>query len=188
MKNLFILASLIVLTMVSDCKKTEEPADPNQQFIDQIKFCADSVIKNTPVPGLVALVVDHKRGINWLYAPGVSNTITNATMDASHTFRIASNTKTFTITVLLQLVGEGKISLNDKLSKYLPQYPAADSMTLTMLANMTSGLFDYFDDERWSDSFKAIPLRVWAPSELADLSFSHPLLFQPGTIFKYQTS
>ncbi len=185
MKNILILSSLVVFSMVAGCKKTEQPADPNQQLIDRMKYSADSVIKNTPVPGLVALVVDYKRGINWLYAPGVSNQETMAPMDVNHTFRIASNTKTFTITVLLQLVGEGKISLNDKLSKYLPQYPAADSITLTMLANMTSGLFDYFDDERWSNSFKTNPLRIWAPYEFADISFSHPLLFQPGTNYKY---
>lgn len=189
MKTKSIVAmSLISLALVAGCKNNETPADPNQALIEQMKFCADSVIKNTPVPGLVALVFDHKRGIDWLYAAGVSNTQTKAAMDAAHTFRIASNTKTFTITVLLQLVGEGKISLNDKLSKYLSQYPAADSMTICMLANMTSGLFDYFDDVRWSNSFKSTPLRVWAPSEMADMSFSHPLLFQPGTQFKYVNS
>ena len=61
-------------------------------------------------------------------------------MDVNHTYRIASNTKTFTGTVLLQLVGEGKISLNDRVTKYFPQYTAANDITLTMLANMTSGL------------------------------------------------
>jgi D-alanyl-D-alanine carboxypeptidase len=189
MKTKTMVAMLLIsLALINGCRKKETPADPNQALIDKLKFCADSVINNTPVPGLVALVVDYKRGINWLYAPGVSNKVTLAPMDANQTFRIASNTKTFTVTVLLQLVGEGKIALNDKLSKFLPEYPAADSMTLAMLCNMTSGLFDYFDDVRWSNSFKSTPLRVWAPSELSDMSFSHPLLFQPGTQFKYTNS
>jgi len=106
-------------------------------------------------------------------------------MDVNHTYRIASNTKTFTGTVLLQLVGEGKISLNDRVTKYFPQYTAASDITLTMLANMTSGLFDYFDDEQWVTEFKTTPFRVWNPAEIVNLSLSHPLLFTPGTQFKY---
>lgn len=187
MKNfnrILIMVLLFIAFIAISCEK-ETNADPNQALITQLKLAADSVIKNTPVPGLVALVVDHKRGINWIYAAGVSNKETNAPMDVNHTFRIASNTKMFTGTVLLQLVGEGKVSLNDKVSKYLPQYPATNTITVAMLANMTSGLFDYFDDDRWVNGFKTTPLRIWAPAELVELSFSHPLLFTPGSQFKY---
>jgi len=120
-----------------------------------------------------------------LYATGFSNTQTRAPMDANHTFRIASCTKTFTNTVLLQLVDEGKISLGDKLSKYFPEYPASDTITVLMLSNMTSGIYDYFDDVRWQNSMKSTPLRVWSPKEFADMSFSHQLDFRPGTDYKY---
>ncbi|MCK9616199.1 MAG: beta-lactamase family protein [Lentimicrobiaceae bacterium] len=184
-KHQLTFVSLLLLTVFSliSCKK--ETSDPNQLLIGKMKAVTDSLVKNTDIPGIVALVVDKKRGIDWLYAAGVSNKETMTPMDVNHTFRIASNTKTFTGTVLLQLVGEGKISLNDKVTKYLPQYPTANGITLTMLANMTSGLFDYFDDDRWVEGFKATPLRIWSPAELADLSFSHPLLFTPGTQYKY---
>jgi len=175
---------LFAVFLFISCQK-ETTTDPNQPLLDRMKSACDSVIKNTPVPGLVALVVDHKKGIDWLYAAGVSNKVTKAPMDVNHTFRIASNTKTFTGTVLLQLVDEKKLALNDKLSKYFPQYPNSDLITLTMLANMTSGLFDYFDDARWVSAIKTTPLRVWKPGEIADLSFSQPLLFQPGSQFKY---
>jgi len=175
---------LILVLSVISCKK-ETAVDPNQALIGQMKLAADSVIKNTTVPGLVALVVDHKRGIDWLYAAGVSNKETRAPMDVNHTFRIASCTKTFTLTVLLQLVDEGKISLNNKLSKYYPEYPASDSITVLMLSNMTSGISDYFNDDRWQNSMKTTPLRIWVPKEFADMSFSHPLDFRPGTGYRY---
>jgi len=185
-KNKLTLISFFLFTVFSffSCEK-ETATDPNQLLISQMKLAADSIINNTTVPGLVALVVDHKRGIDWLYAAGVSNKETLAPMDVNHTYRIASNTKTFTGTVLLQLVGEGKISLNDRVTKYFPQYTAASDITLTMLANMTSGLFDYFDDEQWVTEFKTTPFRVWNPAEIVNLSLSHPLLFMPGTQFKY---
>lgn len=183
--NLSIVSFLLILVFSAISCKKETVTDPNQSIVDAMKAATDSVVKNTKVPGVVALVVDHKRGIDWLYAAGVSNTETRAPMDVTHTFRIASCTKTFTITVLLQLVDEGKISLNDKLSKYFPEYPSSDSITVLMLSNMTSGISDYFDDERWQSAFVATPLRVRNPGELADMSFSHPLEFSPGTQFKY---
>ncbi|MEI6050375.1 MAG: serine hydrolase domain-containing protein [Bacteroidota bacterium] len=184
-KNQLTFVSVLLFTVFSliSCKK-ESAIDPNQPFIDQLKLAADSVIQNTQVPGLVALVVDHKRGIDWLYAAGVSNKETNAPMDVNHTFRIASNTKTFTGTVLLQLVDEGKIRLNDKLSKYFPLYPKADSITIKMLCNMTSGIYAY-EIEEWTNAVKANPLRVWAPHEFADFAFSQPFFFSPGTGWQY---
>ncbi|MEI7830972.1 MAG: serine hydrolase domain-containing protein, partial [Prolixibacteraceae bacterium] len=177
-----LLASFAII--LNSCQKNDTP-DPNQPLIDQLKAVTDSLIKNTDIPGIVALVSDKKRGIDWLYAAGVSNKETKAAMNVNHTFRIASNTKTFTGTVLLQLVGEGKISLSDKVTKYFPQYTATNAITLTMLANMTSGIFDFSDDDRWVSAFKTTPLRIWTPAELVDLSLSHPLLYTPGTQLKY---
>lgn len=188
-KNLLLLPATLLIIGISviSCKKNDTAADPNQATIDRLKLAADSVIKNTTIPGLVALVVDHQKGINWLYAAGVSNTQTRAPMDVNHTFRIASNTKTFTGTVLLQLVDEGKIRLNDKLSEYFPQYPKSDSVTIKMLCNMSSGINAYETDE-WMNAVKANPLRVWAPGELADFAFSQPFLFSPGTGYRYTNS
>lgn len=188
LKSFFTRLSLIIIVAVSfnSCKKESIP-DPNQPLIDQMKAVTDSIIENTRVPGIVALVVDHKKGINWLYAAGVSNTQTGAPMDVNHTFRIASNTKTFTGTVLLQLVDEGVIRLNDKLSAYFPQYPKSDSITIKMLCNMSSGINAYETDE-WMNAVKANPLRVWTPSELAGLAFSQPFLFSPGTGYQYSNS
>ncbi|MDD5508916.1 MAG: hypothetical protein PHD25_11450, partial [Bacteroidales bacterium] len=70
MKNKhLILLSTILFTLFSiiSCQK-EHTTDPNQLLIDQMKAVTDSIIKNTSVPGIVALVVDKKRGIDWLYA------------------------------------------------------------------------------------------------------------------------
>lgn len=65
------------------------------------------VIETTHVPGIVALVADHARGIDWLYATGLSDIPNNIPSNAFYTFRIGSNTKTLVVTVLLQLAAEG---------------------------------------------------------------------------------
>jgi len=170
------------------CKKTEK-TDPNQVIIEQLKSAADSVIGNTKVPGLVALVVDHKRGIDWLYAVGQGDLSNGQPMNAENTFRIGSCTKTFTLTVLLQLAGEGKISLTDKLSKYFPEYPKADSITITMLCNMTSRIHDFFHIEpSLFITMRQNPTKVWDPNELIGLGFASGFDSIPGKGFGYSNT
>jgi D-alanyl-D-alanine carboxypeptidase len=89
-------------------------------------------------PGLVA-AVSSPQG-SFVYAAGESNVAMHAAMQANEYFRIGSITKTFTATVILQLAQQGKLSLNDPLSKYEPQIPNAASISIRELLNMTSGI------------------------------------------------
>ena len=178
---------LIFACSIIACKK-DPVVEPNQLLIDQMKSVTDSIIKHTKVPGIVALVVDYTRGINWIYCAGVSDIPNAKPMNANHTFRIGSNTKTMTGTVLLQLVDEEQIELTDKLSKYYPEYPNADSITIAMLCNMTSGIFNYSDDETWGHEFENNPTRKWSPQEIVDVGFSRDFYFSPGTGWKYSNT
>jgi CubicO group peptidase (beta-lactamase class C family) len=58
-------------------------------------------------------------------------------------FRIASITKQFTASAILKLQEEGKLSVNDTLSKYIPDFPRGDEVTLRQLLTHTSGIHDY---------------------------------------------
>lgn len=63
-------------------------------------------------------------------------------------FRIASVTKTFVATVVLQLIGEGKLSLGDTVERWLPGLvPNGERITVRQLLNRTSGLFDHADGD-----------------------------------------
>ena len=89
-------------------------------------------------------------------------------------------------TVALQLQDEGRLDLDDRLSKYLPNYPNADRVTLRMLASVTSGYPDYIQE---NPPFQAAQLanvfRQWNDDELLDYAFAQPIVCDPGACFHY---
>jgi D-alanyl-D-alanine carboxypeptidase len=85
--------------------------------------------------------------------------------------------------VTLQLQEKGVLRLDDRLSKWFPDYPKADRITLAMLLNGTSGYADYVN-------LKVLPLyqnpfRAWQPDELIDIGLKQPMVCEPGTCFAY---
>ena len=187
LKNILLTVILIATLFSVSCKKDSD-LDANQLLIDQMRAVTDSIIQNTDVPGIVALVVDQKRGIDWLYTSGYSDIPNKLPMDDSYTFRIGSCTKTMTVTVLLQLVDEGKIALEDKLSKYFPAYPKSDSITIAMLCDMTSGIADFVSNPQFFPMLDNNPAKVWPPQELAELGVSQNFTFSPGKGWNYSST
>lgn len=88
-------------------------------------------------------------------------------------------------TVLLQLADEGVVSLDDRLSQYLPDVNHADEVTLQQLASMTSGYRDYVREPEFVTAVYADPFRVWTPEELWTIATEKPLWFEPGTNWNY---
>ena len=185
--NLFLSSTFFF----TSCKKDETPSTPSEAEIieSNIQAVLDSIIGNTHVPGLVAGVWAPNEGIDFVYTAGVSNLETKEPMEADMNFRIASNTKTITITVLLQLVDEGLISLDDPLSDYLPDFPRADEVTIEMLTNMRSGIFSFTESEdEFYNIIGADPTRTWTTEEFIAIAAGHPYYFDPGTGYHYSNS
>jgi CubicO group peptidase (beta-lactamase class C family) len=88
-------------------------------------------------------------------------------------------------TVLLQLHDKGVVDLDDKLSKWFPDYPKADQVTLKMLINGTSGYADYVAEDALVPLLYADPFRHWTPDELIALAFNKPMPCDPGTCWSY---
>lgn len=127
------------------------------------------------------------------YAPlkttiGVADLTTNAPIRLDDKMRIGSITKTFTGTVLLQLVDEGKLTLNDKLSEYFPDFPNGENITIEQLGNMTSGIFNYSEDETFQKNLMSDLSRPFTPLELIAIAKSHEPYFAPGTSMHYSNS
>jgi D-alanyl-D-alanine carboxypeptidase len=100
-------------------------------------------------------------------------------------FWIGNTTEAMTATLLLQLVDRGKLSLDDKLSKWFPDLPHADELTVENLASSTSGYVHYVHVPSFQDAFHADVFRTWTPQELIQIGTSQPLLFPPGTSWSF---
>jgi D-alanyl-D-alanine carboxypeptidase len=110
-------------------------------------------------------------------------------MKATDRFRIASITKTFVATVVLQLAAERRLRLDDSVERWLPGLlPSGGATTLRQLLGHTSGLFDYDDDEAWVRERNANPARDWSPRELVAIATSHPPVFAPGRAWAYSNT
>ncbi|MFD4915298.1 serine hydrolase domain-containing protein [Streptomyces virginiae] len=116
-------------------------------------------------------------------ALGESMTDVPATADMH--FRAGSVAIVYMGIAMLQLVEDGKADLDDPISRWLPDAPHADEITLRMLGASTSGLRDYVPDPKFLAALYADPFRQWTPDELVGISAAHPLLYEPGTSWSY---
>lgn len=138
-------------------------------------------------PGAIA-VVRAPTGIRRA-AAGFARLHPRVRMEATDRYRIASVTKTFVATIVLQLAAEGRLRLGDPVDRWLPGLvPNGRSITLHELLNHTSGLFNYDQDRAWVKSRIVHPGRSWSPQELVAIATSHRPLFPPGTSWSYSST
>lgn len=187
----FVIVFLIIFIVIS-CKDSSSPTEPQPTIltkanIEKLQAAADKIMMQIQAPGMMAYIrVEGEGELN--ITRGVSNLVTSDTMNINNYFRIGSITKTFTTEAVLILADEGKIDLNKPISFYLPELniPSGDKITIRMLGNMTSGLFDYsIDMNLWTPYINSNGEKTYTPEELLAFSFSHPLLFEPGTTYNY---
>ncbi|MEU8432363.1 serine hydrolase domain-containing protein [Streptomyces sp. NPDC029216] len=146
----------------------------------------------------VQLRVNDPRG-EWVGSAGVAELGGSARPPVDGHFRIGSNTKTFTATLVLLLVADGLLGLDDPVADHLPEYELDRRITLRMLLQHTSGLFNFtgehFEDgtvvpgiawegQEWVDDI----LRTYRPEELVRLALSKPARFEPGTDWSYSNT
>src|SRR5882757_3043185 len=108
------------------------------------------------------------------------------TWDDGHTiFQIGSITKQFTSAIILQLQEKNKLSLQDKLSKYIPDYPHGDEITIENLLTHTSGIYNYTNDRAFMEKETTKPI---SRDSLIARFKNKSLDFQPGEKFSYINS
>jgi D-alanyl-D-alanine carboxypeptidase len=125
---------------------------------------------------------------DYVRAFGVADKATQAPMQTDFYSRIGSVTKTFTVTAVLQLVDQGKLALNDPITKYIAGVPSGDKITLRELAQMQSGLITFDDVEQFVNSVLADPHQSFTPAQLLGYAQDKSLQFPPGTQYQYSNT
>ncbi|KFF96481.1 peptidase [Streptomyces scabiei] len=150
--------------------------------------------------GVVGIAVQAKDGHGvWKATSGVGDLTTAEPRSARDHFRVGSITKTFVSTVLLQLEAEGRLSLDDKVDKWLPGVVRGKGhdgrrMTLRQLLNHTSGIADYTSDKQFvkdvflAEGFFENRYRTWSPRELVGIAMKHEPDFAPGADWSYSNT
>ena len=158
------------------------PVDEEKRGLLQATL--EAGIAEFKIPGAIAGLWFPGRG-EWVGTAGIGNPDTGKAPGIDDRVRIGSITKSFTATMVLQLVDEGLLSLDDPLSRWEPQVPGSGDITVRQLLNMTSGLFNYTDLPEFWDRLNADPLASWTPRQLVDMATANPPLFQPGAQYMY---
>jgi D-alanyl-D-alanine carboxypeptidase len=138
----------------------------------------------TDAPGVAVLVM---RGDEVLYrgARGEADIAADVPLKAGDRFRIGSVTKPIAAVGLLTLVDAGKLALDDPLSKFLPDYPGGDGVTVEQLLNHTSGIKSYTDIPGVMDG----PIeRDRTTAQMLDYFRDEPPDFAPGEQWRYNNS
>ncbi|MER5770367.1 serine hydrolase domain-containing protein [Streptomyces sp. NPDC001985] len=154
---------------------------------ERLDTAVQRVMREARVPGVtVGLWAAGKGG--YVRSFGVADKAGGAPMEPGLNMRIGSETKTFTVTAVLELVDRGAVGLDDPIERYVEGVPNGDRITLRDLAGMRSGLFNYSMDEDFFRALTSDPERPFTPEELLDYSFKHPVRFQPGAEFEYSNT
>ncbi|MEE9373707.1 MAG: serine hydrolase [Saprospiraceae bacterium] len=173
MKKIIILLALFSIVHFSFAQSLEESID-------------SYILSIYPDDGPGASVLISKKGkILFRKSYGLANIELQVPMKPENVFELGSITKQFTSVAILMLEEQGKLSVKDKITKYIPDYPS-DNKTITIhhLLNHTSGIKSYTS----MPSFLKMARQDMTPTEIIDVFKNEPMDFDPGEQFLYNNS
>ncbi|MFC9583066.1 serine hydrolase domain-containing protein [Streptomyces yangpuensis] len=151
---------------------------------DTVQQGLNALVRSDGAPAALASVRG-RDGRTRTYTAGVGDLATGAKVPRDGQVRIGSNTKTFTAVVVLQLVGEGRIGLDDPVDTYLPGLVRGEDIdgrriTVRQLLQHTSGLPNYTKYD--------LEPRQYRPRDLLDIALRHKADFAPGAKWEYSNT
>ena len=153
-----------VALLIAACSRSDSTVGSSElKPIDQaaLQTMIDNTAKELLIPGAVVLLRTPQGEFTVTYGTTLLGTVSPPS--AGTYLRIASNTKTLTAAVIMQLAQENKLSLDDPISKYVPGVPNGDNITITELLEMRGGLYNYTNDPIISATIDTDPAKVWTP-------------------------
>jgi D-alanyl-D-alanine carboxypeptidase len=172
------LAAVLTLLMVSPA-----PAQLPEDLKSKVDAVVNQILSSTKVPSASIAIVKDGR-IAYLQAYGLARLSPPMEATPQMQYSIGSISKQFTAAALLLLAQEGKLTLDDPVSKYLPELTRANEVTLRMLLSHTSGYQDY-----WPEDYVMTSMMVPTTAQhILDVWAKKPLDFDPGTQWQYSNT
>jgi CubicO group peptidase (beta-lactamase class C family) len=183
-----LLVIACALTLFTGCAPGALPTQSPISTTDTAK--ADAVmriVRDTMAQvHLKAVIVRVTVGGKEIVTQSLGESMTGVPTTTNMHFRNGAVAISYVSTLLLKLTDEKKVSLDDKLSKWLPEIPHADRVTLGQLAQMTSGYVDYvIGNTAMNNALYANPFRRWTVHDILSYAVNQPLLYEPGTNWNY---
>lgn len=207
MKSLKLIPVIILFVLIGCTKQSEQNKDKTgrdsaagdqknykelssenvKKITDFIEKYSDSMLTIEKEPGMIISITQGDKVI-YEKAKGLANVNPPQPMDMKMRYRIGSLTKTFTATVILQLIDEKKLGLDESIEKFFPNVPNAKNITVRMLGNMTSGMHNYSETKEFMQYMGSEPKKKWKPEELVALSLKNKPDFEPGKGWHYSNT
>ncbi|MBC7977436.1 MAG: beta-lactamase family protein [Myxococcales bacterium] len=191
--NLACVLGLLLTTAACASDSDDPKTDPEfpEAAARDLQQTLDTVVAEGVAPG-VSITIEHPVHRRYVGAAGVANRETGAVLTPNARFRAGSMLKPAVATAVLQLVEQGKRSLDDKLTAVLPvaitaRVAEASRITLRMLLDHTSGIPDYSTEAHDGEILRD-PKRVWALDELLERSAVRERTFAPGAGWSYSNT
>ncbi len=186
------LIILIVVLGLTVCKApTEKAFDP--EIADKLQAALQDAVKNpdTNFPGALLYISSPDIG-TWAGAAGLSNIKMDTAMRPDDKFRAGSIMKPFISVVILQLVEEGRLSLDDPMTAVLPEsvtsrFSESDKITVRMLLNHTSGIPEWLTGAMLG-KIAANPQKIWEVDEYFEVAAAQEPYFPSGEGWRYSNT
>jgi CubicO group peptidase (beta-lactamase class C family) len=170
----------IVFSFVVIVLSVQLLAQPVEQKIDEL---LTAYVNQNKLNGSV--LVAQKGKVIYQKGFGYRNAEEKISNDVNSIFQIGSITKQITAAVIMQLQQEGKLSVQDRLSKYFSGFTNGDKITIENLLTHTSGIYNYTND---TSIMKSDVTRHYSQQEMLTLFSKYPSDFEPGTKWNYSNS
>ena len=137
MKTQILMVSLVMILMVGCISPAAEQESANTETLDAFETEIENLRQEMKIPGLSAAIVKDGKLV-WARGFGLADVENNIPATADTPYHLASVTKPFAALVLMQLIQEGRLSLDDPVSRYGVSLPEGDTVTVRHLLSHTS--------------------------------------------------
>lgn len=163
-----------------DIRPQAPAGELSEELQSELQAVVDEAMTEYSVPGAAVGVWIPSEG-SWTSTFGLADIDEGSPVSEEMSWPLRSITKSYTVTLILQLVDEGEISLDDTIDQYVDGITDGNRITLRQLADMSSGNADYTSTAGFVDAYVADEARIFSLTELNDFVVGEPAAFEPGS-------